>query len=158
MEVQLQTASVCSVYEKGEKKKANFHTEFVIVRDLAFVSRGGQAKGEKRGPLPVLSGSPEKRIMGLGCGVRLSLSGFDHTIASSIEKQKNSAGQNRLSLLRSHYAHCLSPRFSSSSLFFSSHSLFITVTHIHSFLLLAFLFYDPPSPHTQLSLCGLLIR
>lgn len=55
--------------------------------------------------------------MGLGCGVRLSLSGFDQTIASSIEKQKNSAGQYRLSLLRSHYAHCLSPRFSSSSLF-----------------------------------------
>lgn len=101
--------------------EASFHTEFVIVRDLAFVSRGrvgGWAKGGKRrGPLPVLSGSPEKRIMGLGCGVRLSLSGFDHTIASSIEKQKYSAGQNRLSLLRSHYAHCLSPRFSSFSLF-----------------------------------------
>lgn len=115
MEVQLQTASVCSVYEKGEKKKANFHTEIVIVRDLASVSRGGAGEREKkRGPTPVLSGSLEKRIMGLGCGVRLRLCGFDHTIAGSIKKQKNSAGQNHLSLLRSHYAHCLSPCFSSS--------------------------------------------
>lgn len=92
--------------------------------------------------------------MGLGCGVRLSLSGFDHTIASSIEKQKNSAGQNRLSLLRSHYAHCLSPRFSSSSLFFSSHSLFITVTHIQTlFFFLPFSFMTPPPPHTRNYLC-----
>lgn len=120
---------------KGRKEKANFHTEFVIVRDLAFVSWvGGRRKGgkKKRGPLPVLSESPEKRIMGLGCGVRLSLSGFDHTIAGSIEKQKNSAGQNRLSLLRSHYAHCLSPHFSSSSLFSLLSQLFISITHIQT--------------------------
>ena len=160
MEVQLQTAPVCSVYEEGEKKKANFHTEFVIVRDLAFVSRGGCRKAAVGGrgwggvALPVLSGSPERRIMGLGCGVRHSLSGFDHTIASSIEKQKNSAGQNRLSLLRSHYAHCLSPHFSSSSLFFFSHSLFISITHIQTLLLLTLLFYDThththPHPHTH---------
>lgn len=54
MEVQLQTASVCSVYEKGGGgggREANFHTEFVIVRDLAFVSRGGAGKrGKEKRP------------------------------------------------------------------------------------------------------------
>lgn len=67
---------------------------------------------ERRGPLRVLSGSPEKRIMGLGCGVGLSLSGFDHTIASSVKQHKNSSGQNRPSLLLSHYARHLSPHHS----------------------------------------------
>lgn len=143
---------LCSV-RKREGVEANFHTEFVIVRDLVFVSRGGggQAKGGKRrSPLPVLSGSPEKRIMGLGCGVRLSLSGFDHTIASSIEKQKNSAGQNRLSLLRSHYAHCLSPRFSSSSLF-SPLTAFLSLSLLFRLFSSSRppLFWPPPRPHTH---------
>lgn len=91
--------------------------------------------------------------MGLGCGVRLSLSGFDHTIASSIKKQKNSAGQNRLSLLHSHYAHCLSPRSVSRPLLFfpSSCSLFlISITHIQSlFFFSPFSFMTPPT-HTHL--------
>lgn len=63
---------------------------------------------ERRGPLRVLSGSPEKRIMVLGCGVRLGLPGFDHAIAGSVEQHKNSSGQNRLLLLLSHYARHLS--------------------------------------------------
>lgn len=91
--------------------------------------------------------------MGLGCGVRLSLSGFDHTIASSIKKQKNSAGQNRLSLLHSHYAHCLSPRSVSRPLLFfpSSCSLFISITHIQSlFFFSPFSFMTPPQTHTHL--------
>lgn len=107
---------------------------------------------ERRGPLRVLSGSPEKRIMGLGCGVGLSLSGFDHTIASSVKQHKNSTGQNRLSLLLSHYARHLSPHHSlfpflisflctvsSSSFFFSSPSLFISLSITHT------LFFSPSS-------------
>lgn len=93
---------------------------------------------ERRGPLRVLSGSPEKRIMGLGCSVGLSLSGFDHTIASSVKQHKNSVGQSRLSLLLFHYAHHLTPHHSlfpflisflcpDSSSFFSP-SLFISLS------------------------------
>lgn len=105
---------------------------------------------ERRGPLRVLSGSPERRIMGLGCGVGLSLSGFDHTIASSVKRHKNSAGQNRLSLLLSHYARHLSPHHSlfpflisflctvSSSSFFFSLPAFLSLSPslILSFFLL----------------------
>lgn len=104
---------------------------------------------ERRGPLRVLSGSPEKRIMGLGCSVGLSLSGFDHTIASSVKQHKNSVGQSRLSLLFFHYAHHLTPHHSlfpflisflcpdSSSFFFSQpFYLSLSITHI--------LFFPPP--------------
>lgn len=98
--------------------------------------------------------------MGLGCGVGLSLSGFDHTIASSIKQHKNSAGQNRLSLLLSHYVHCLPPHHSlfpflisllcalSSSPFFPSPSLFISlsITHALSFLLRT---HSPSLTHTR---------
>lgn len=61
MEVQLQTASVCSVYEKGGKKRANFHTEFVIVRDLAFLSRGGAGEREKKEALCLFYQGPWRK-------------------------------------------------------------------------------------------------
>jgi len=91
--------------------KSSFHMEFVIVRDpvLSSGGSGGEHERERRGPLRVLSGSPERRIMGLGCGVGLSLCGFDHTIASSAKQHKNSTGQNCPSLLLFHYARHLSP-------------------------------------------------
>lgn len=67
MEVQLQTASVCSVYEKREGKKANFHTEFVIVRDLAFVSRwGGERGGKKKRPSACFIRVPGEQDYGAG--------------------------------------------------------------------------------------------
>lgn len=111
-----------------------------------------QHERERRGPRRVLSGSPEKRIMGLGCGVGLSLSGFDHTIASSVKQHKNSVGQNRLSPLLSHYARDLLPHHPlffpvpSSPFLAQSHplllfllSLFISlsITHALFFLLLS---------------------
>lgn len=94
---------------------------------------------ERQGPLRALSGSPEKRIMGLGCGVGLSLSGFDHTIASSVKQHKNSAGQNRLSPLLSHYAHHLSPHHSLFPFLIS----FLCTVSSSSFFLPAFLSLSP---------------
>lgn len=114
---------------------------------------------ERRGPLRVLSGSPEKRIMGLGCGVGLSLSGFDHAIASSVKQHKNSAGQNRLSLLLSHYARHLSPHHSlfpflisflctvSSSSFFFSQPFYLSLHHSCSLFFLLLLLLSQAAQH-----------
>lgn len=63
-------------------------------------------------------GPRREGLWGWDAVLGLSLSGFDHSVASSVRQHKNIAGQNRLSLLLSHYAHCLSPHQPPPPLFF----------------------------------------
>lgn len=55
-----------SVRKGREKKRANFHTEFVIVRDLAFVSRGGAGEREKKRPSACFIRVPGEKDYGAG--------------------------------------------------------------------------------------------
>lgn len=96
---------------------------------------------ERRGPLHVLSGSPEKRIMGLGCGVGLSLSGFDHAIASSVKAAQKQRGSEPP--LAAPLPLC-SPSLSSS--------LSLSVSHLLSLHSLILVFFFPPSLFISLSI------
>lgn len=135
----------------------------LVVRPKELVSRGVRTQslewrkckenvGENDGgPQRVLSGPPERGIIGLGCGVGLNLSGFDHIIASSTKKhtqKKQSGSEPPLS----HYALHLSFRFSSPFLckdlspFFPPLPAFLS----HSSSLIC---CPPPSPLHPLSGC-----
>lgn len=113
---------------------------------------GEEHERERRGPLRVLSGSPERRIMVLGCGLWGSVFPGLITLLPTVPGgTKNGTGQNRPSPLLSHYVHHRSHRslFSVSHLFSLQRLIPFSIFLLTAFLSLSsslICCFFPPSP------------